>query len=441
MCAPVPHCARELPVPVPMTRSHGSAAANAGYRIFLIVTLPLAAMNLINQASRTVMSIVGPVLAIEYSLSASELGLLSACTFATYAASQLPGGIALDLFGARRMQTCLCLVAAVGFGIFALADGLTGFVIARMILGVGISAALTAILTANSRWFAPARVAGMTGLAMVVGSLGAVLTTAPVEAVLPAIGWRGVFWIMTGASVAAAIWIFASVKDRPGPAARRGFRAEFGVIGAIFRSRVFWRYSPAIAMLSMLNFTYLGLWAGPWLRDVAVYDGATRAHTLLLYTISMMAGSLSIGHMSSRAQARGYPAILVPALCIAGLLIAEVGLILQPRDATTVTILWMLFAFFTSGGPSGYVAVGQMFPAEQVGRVSTAINTLTLGGAFLLQSMIGWILDLWPRTPSHGWDPRGYSAALMLSVLLHALLAAGLLGWTPRWRRPSRGPL
>lgn len=420
-----------------MKTAPGSTHANAGYAAFLIITLPLAALNLLNQAARTVMSIVGPVLAVEYSLSASELGLLSACTFATYAASQLPGGIALDLFGPRRLQTCLCLVSAAGFAVFALSDGLAGFAAARMILGVGISAALTAILTANSRWFAPERVAGMTGLAMVVGSLGAVLTTAPVEAALPAIGWRGVFWILAAVAVAVAIWIFVSVKDRPGPAARRGLKAELGVIAAIFSSRQFWRYSPAIAMLSMLNFTYLGLWAGPWLRDVARYDGPTRAHTLLLYTFSMMAGSLLIGQMSSRAQARGYPAILVPALCIAGLLIAEFGLILQPGNAATVTILWMLFAFFAAGGPSGYVAVGQMFPAEQVGRVSTAINTLTLGGAFLLQTVIGWILDLWPRTPSQGWDPRGYTAALILSVVLHLLFAAGLLGWAPRRRRPA----
>ena len=420
-----------------MTRAQGSAPINAGYGLFLIVTLPLAVLGLINQASRTVMAIIGPVLAIEFSLSASELGLLSACTYATYALAQLPGGIALDLFGPRRMQACLSLVAAAGFAVFALSDGLAGFAVARMILGVGISAGLTAVITANSRWFAPERVAGMTGLAMVVSALGSVLSTAPVEAALPALGWRGVFWILAAASVAVALWIFVSVRDRPGSAARRGLKAELGVTLAIFGSRRFWRYAPAMAMLSMLNFTYLGLWAGPWLRDVAGFDGPTRAHTLLLYTLSMMAGSLAIGHVGSRVQARGYPAILVPALCIAGLLIAEIGLMLQPRDTATVTVLWMLFAFFCAGGPTGYIAIGQMFPAEQVGRVSTAINTLTLCGAFLLQMVIGWIIDLWPRTPSHGWDPRGYSAALMLSVALHLICAAGLVGWSARWRRSN----
>ena len=409
---------------------------NAATGLFLRVTLPLAALNFINQASRTVMSIIGPVLAVEFSLSASELGLLAACMFASYAVAQLPVGVALDLLGPRRVQAAFSLVAAAGFAVFALSNGLAGFAIARVILGVGVSAGLMAILKANTQWFAPAQVANMTGIAMAVGSMGSVLTTAPVEAALPLLGWRGVFWLLGGLSLVAAVWIFVSVRDQPAPAARRGFKAELAIMGAIFGSRLFWRYGPAVAMLSILNFAYLGLWAGPWLRDVAGYDGPTRALTLLLYTLGMLAGGLVIGHASSRAQARGHPAILVPSLCIGGLMAAQIGLALQPGGAAAVTLLWVAFAFFASGGASGYVAVGQMFPPEQMGRVSTAINTLTLGGAFLLQAAIGWILDLWPRTAAGGWDPKGYSAALMVSVAVQLVVAARLAGrLTPRRRR------
>ena len=401
---------------------------NAAARLFLKVALPLAAFNLINQASRTVMSIIGPVLAVEFALSASELGLLAACMFAAYAVAQLPVGIALDVLGPRRVQAAFALVAAAGFAVFALSNGLAGFALARVILGVGVSARLMAILKANTQWFAPAQVANMTGIAMAVGSMGSVLTTAPVEAALPALGWRGVFWLLCGLSLAVAVWIFVSVRDKPAPAARRGLRDELAVMGSILGSRLFWRYGPAVAMLSILNFTYLGLWAGPWLRDVAGYDGAARANTLLLYTLAMLAGNLVIGHASSRAQARGRPAILVPALCMAGLIAAQIGLALQPAGAVAVTLLWVAFSFFASGGATGYVALGQMFPPEQMGRVSTAANTLTLAGAFLLQSAIGWILDLWPRTAAGGWDPKGYSAALMLSVAVQVLVAARLAG-------------
>jgi len=78
------------------------------------VTIPLAAANFMNQAARTVMAIVGPVLAIELALSASELGMLAAFLFAAYAAAQLPLGVALDAFGPRRVQAALMTLAALG---------------------------------------------------------------------------------------------------------------------------------------------------------------------------------------------------------------------------------------------------------------------------------------------------------------------------------------
>ena len=185
------------------------------YQLFLVVTLPLAAFSMISQASRTVMSIIGPVLATEFSLSASELGLLGACMFAAYGAAQLPVGIALDIFGPRRIQAAFSLLAAAGFALFALSNSLAGFAISRAIVGIGIAAALMAIIKVNTQWFAPTQVTTMTGMAMTVASMGSVLTTTPVQAALPLLGWRGVFWILCAASVASALWIFVAVRDKP----------------------------------------------------------------------------------------------------------------------------------------------------------------------------------------------------------------------------------
>jgi MFS family permease len=400
---------------------------SADRRPFLAVTLPLAMLGLINQAARTVMAVIGPVLAVEFSLSGSELGLLAACMLAAYALAQLPDGVALDRLGPRRVQATLGILTAAGFAAFALADSLAGFILARVIIGVGVSAGLMAVIKANSQWFAPAKVAKMTGIAVAIGGLGSVLTTAPVQAVLPMLGWRGVLWLLCAVSAAVALWTLLSVPEKPAAARQAGLGAELSVMASVYRSPLFWRFGSAVATLSVLNFTYLGLWAGPWLRDVAGYDGEARASTLLLYTLSLMTGALVIGVASGRAQARGYPAAAVPLTCIAGQLAAQLGLALQPASPATVTILWVLWAFCASGAAPGYVVVGQMFPAEQMGRVATAVNTLTLGGAFLLQAAVGWILDLWPRTAAGGWDPAGYSAALALSIAVQAILAAQLL--------------
>jgi predicted MFS family arabinose efflux permease len=402
---------------------------NATYRLFLSITLPLAAVNLLNQASRTVMAVIGPTLAAEFAWSASELGLLAACMYAAYAVAQLPVGVALDMFGPRRIQASLALLAALGFAVFAMSHSLAGFAIARLILGVGVSAALMAILKAHSQWFAPAQVAHMTGLAMMAGALGSVLTSTPLQAILPSVGWRNVFWIMCAAAVATALWIAVSVRDKPTQSARKSLKVESAVVVEIFRSPTFWRYAPGAAMLSILNFTYMGLWIGPWLRDVAAYDAQDRAQILLWYSLAMMLGGWVVGWAASRAQARGWPSIVVPGLCTGGLVLAQLGLMLQPQSWAAVTGLWVLFAFCGTGGPAGYIAVGQLFPVAQTARVSTAVNTLTLVGAFLLQWVIGAMLDLWPRNASGGWDANGYTAALALSVVIQLLVAA--LAWGP----------
>jgi predicted MFS family arabinose efflux permease len=368
---------------------------------------------------------------VELGLSASELGVLAACLFAAYAAAQLPLGVALDSFGARRVQAVLMVLAAIGFAIFALSPGLAGLAAARIVLGIGVSGGLMAVIKAHADWFERGRVAFVTGIATAIGALGSALTTSPVQAMLPALGWRGVFWGLCGLALAVATWIFLSVPDKPrvqshagGPA--RTLRDDIGLSRRILASRTFWRFGPAVATLSMFNFAYLGLWAGPWLRDVAGMDGPARAGVLFLYTFAMVVGSVLTGSAASRANAVGLPPFVVPIVCLAGLVLLQAGLMLQPSQPLVVLVLWLSIAVLSASGPVGYVAICQMFPPEQTGRVSTAANTLTLGAAFLIQAAIGSILDLWPRTASGGWDPDGYSWALASTAAFQALAAFAL---------------
>lgn len=391
------------------------------------VTVPLAAANCMNQAARMVMAIVGPVLAVELGLSAVELGVLAACLFAAYAAAQLPLGVALDAFGARRVQTALMLVAAAGFAIFALSPGFAGLVVARIFLGIGISAGLMAVIKAHTDWFDRSRVARVTGIATAIGALGSALTTSPVQALLPALGWRGIFWGLSLLALGVASWISLSVPDKPlAPGPARTLRDDAALSARILASRTFWRLAPAVATLSMFNFVYLGLWAGPWLRDVAGMDGPARAGVLFTFTFAMIAGSVLTGSAASRASAVGLPPFIVPIVCLVGLVLLQVGLMLQPSQPEVVLVLWLAIAVFGAAGPPGYVAMCQMFPPEQTGRVSTAVNTLTLGLAFVVQAVIGWILDLWPRSQWGGWDPDGYSWALALTTTLQALAALAM---------------
>lgn len=397
---------------------------------FARITLPLAAINFLNQCNRGMVATIGPLLAVEFGLSASGLGLLAACFFGAYAAAQLPIGVALDLHGPRRVQSTLALVSAAGFALSAAAPDVWALALGRIVCGFGLAAGLMAMLKANSQWYPKERVAAVTGAGLFLAGMGGMSATVPVQWAIPLLGWRGIFALLAVLCLVAAAWIRAAVPDRPPgtPAPeRRSMAREIGEFGRIFRDRPFLRLLPAIMVLSALNFTFQGLWAGPWLRDVAGLADGPRAAALLIYALGLVVGSLVTGQAASYAQARGFSPMFVPYLGIAGVIAAQAALILAPSGFWPVVAVWFLFSFCGSVGVAGYAAVGQGFPPELQGRVATAINFSMLVLVFILQTGIGAILDLWPRTAAGGWDPAGYAVALSVTFLLQALAAAWIV--------------
>ena len=85
---------------------------------------------------------------------------------------QLPVGIALDRFGPRRVQSGLLLVAAIGAGLFGAAHSLTGFIIGRALIGLGVSAALIAGLKSIRLWFPKQQLALLNGCFIMLGTPG-----------------------------------------------------------------------------------------------------------------------------------------------------------------------------------------------------------------------------------------------------------------------------
>jgi predicted MFS family arabinose efflux permease len=387
---------------------------------FWRVTFPLSFVNFINQAARAVMALIGPALALEFGLSAADLGLLSAALFVAYCLMQLPVGIALDLHGPRRVQAAAAAVAAVGFAVSALATGPWSLAAGRFLTGLGVASALIGILKAHTAWYPKERVAGLTGIAIFIGSTGGLLVTLPLQAVLPAIGWRGAFWAMAGVAVLVSIAIAVLVPPSPRREAGRPLGEVIRELGPIVASPIFIRMVPAIIVLNGLHFTFQSLWLGPWLRDVAGLDEAARAGTLLVYALGAMAGNLLMGQASTAWQLRGGNAFAVPVLAMFGMLSVQALLLLPGHAGLPVALLWAGFALFGSCASSAYAAVAQCYAPSVAGRVSTAVNAIMLALVFLLQSGIGAVLDLWPRTAGGGWDAAGYSWALTGCFMLQA---------------------
>lgn len=393
---------------------------------FFNVTLPLAMVNFVNQASRAIMALIGPALALEFGLSAADLGLLAAILFVAYGLMQLPVGVALDLHGPRRIQTAAALLAGLGFLLSAIASGPFMLGCGRFLTGLGIASGLIGLIKAHTQWMPRERVAAYTGAGVFIGGIGGLCVTLPMQALLPAIGWRGAFWLLAGLSALVALLIWVVVPNSPRRPGRTRLIAEIAEFGPIVRAPVFIRLVPAIVVLNALHFTYQGLWIGPWLRDVAGMGDATRATALLAYALGVMFGNLFSGQAASLLQARGRNPMMVPVAAMFGMLAVQVILVaVAPRDVLLVTLLWVSFAFFGSTSSAAYSALAQAYAPHLAGRVATAVNATMLAIVFVLQGLIGAGLDLWPRLPDGGWNPAGYAWAMAGTIILQALV----IGW------------
>ena len=393
-------------------------------RLFVTISLPLSAGAALNQLNRAVTAVIAPVLADAFSLTASDLGLMGAVLFAAYALAQLPVGAALDRYGPRRVQASLMLVIAFGALVFAASDGLAQLLVGRALLGIGISAALMAQLKATRQWFPAGKVATVAGWTVALSSLGGIVATVPAEWAAAHLGWRGVFIAVAAIALLAAAWIWLQVPDVPWQGVSSGgLSAEAATLARILRHPAFVRLVPCVIFLSALNFTWQGLWLGPWLRDVAGLDGPGRAEVLLFYALGFTAGSFFSGIVQARLVAAGAHPMALMVACTLGTIALSLAFALGL--GLPLWLGWSLWPFLASVGPVGYTLVSARFPASETGRVSTAINAVMLAVVFAEQQGIGVILDLWPRTEAGGWDPRGYAVALALS----ALLQAGGLAW------------
>ncbi|HRH75384.1 MAG TPA: MFS transporter, partial [Zoogloea sp.] len=167
---------------------------------------------------RTVNAVISPDLTRELGLTAADLGLLTSTYFFAFGLAQIPVGIALDRYGPRRVEAALRLIAAMGGGRFATGDSLPTLASARGLIGLGVAACLMAGLKGFTLWFPRERLASMTGYIMSCGALGAVTASAPLEAALPFLGWRGAFWGVAALATGIAALIFSPCPRRTKPA-------------------------------------------------------------------------------------------------------------------------------------------------------------------------------------------------------------------------------
>jgi MFS family permease len=402
----------------------------------------LCIIYVISQFLRNSVGVIAPNLAAEMQLSAVQIGLLASAFFFSFAAAQIPLGLAIDRFGPKRCMLVCAAVIVLGALLFAQAASATTLIAGRILLGLGASSFLMAPLAIYARWFPPQRFSTLAGLHVGIGSLGALLATAPFASVVGLFGWRTSFIGVAAITVLAVVVIMLVVRDAP-PGAERLSRGDAGggsaggswrdsVLGAIEAIRL-----PGVWRLFVMNlavhstFVFLvGLWGGPYLTHVYGYDLTARGDFLFAPALAQMVGAVVWGPMDRVFGGHKVPVLIGMGLSALALLVLA---------AAGTLPFWALLATFVVVGFSTavipvVVAHGKaLFPAHLLGRGMTILNMASMGGVFLCQSISGAVIELFPAV--NGVYPL---AAYRTVFALQALLIVTVSWVYLRARDPER---
>jgi MFS family permease len=388
------------------------------------VLLPFAGGYFLSYFFRSVNAVISPDLVAEFSLSAAELGLLTSAYFLAFAAFQIPLGMLLDRFGPRRTNSALLLVAGLGAVVFGSADDASALLAGRALIGLGVSGCLMSSIKAFTLWFPIEQLPARIGWVMFAGGLGALVATAPVEAALVVTDWRGVFIALGIASFAASAAIFLVVPERDAGGRGESFVQQFAGVVEIYGSTTFWRIAAASTLFQALNMAIQGLWAAPWLADVALLDRAGVAMNLLALGAATMCGFLFWGAAAARLARVGVAPMSVFVFAT-GVFLGVQSLLVIGVTASPL-LLWTAFGFFGTSGSLAFTVLSRTFAPALTGRANTALNLLVFLAAFAAQWLFGAIVNRWPD-PKGGYSAEGYGAAFASFFVLELLAFVWLL--------------
>jgi len=372
-------------------------------------------------------AVISPALIKDLGLTTGQLSDLAAVFFYAFAASQLPIGIALDRVGARITMSFLALAAVGGALLFAVGQTPTHLVLARILLGIGMSGNLMVVLALLAAWFPVNRFALLSGIVVSIGVLGDLLAATPLALLSLSIGWRSTFLVFGAINTAVVGALLLVMRDHPGgraPASSKGHTLWSG-LAYLAKTYSYW----AISFSSFVRYGYFaalrGLWAGPFLIYGLGLDEIAASNVLLVMGIGYMIGMPVSGSLSDSVLRSRKPVVLwsMAALCVVTILIMRV--------ASSTPLWYVLLVFFAMGfmaapGQIMYAHIKELLPSSMIAQAITAVNLFTVLGAAIMTQLLGLMIGSEPCDLTGPGDFRALwyvgAIALAISCLLYAFV-------------------
>jgi MFS family permease len=361
-----------------------------------------------------------------FGITLTTAGYLGSLTLVASAVGGVVFGVVADRFGRTRALSLSILLYSVFTAACGLATSVTMLAVFRVLLGLGMGGewASGAALVSET-W--PARHRGKAlGLMQSCWAIGYGLAAAVTALVMPAFGWRAVFFV----GVLPALLTFWIRQRVPEPEAWQAAMRAAPVPGEASGawSVLLGHRLGLTVVLTLMNAATMFAWWGfnlwiPAYLSLPVERGGigltttTMANFVIVMQVGMWLGYVTFGFVSDAFGRK--PTYVVYLLAASGLMWAYA----VSRDPQTLLLLGPFVAFFGTGYFSGFGAItAELYPTAvrataqgltyNIGRIASAVAPFVVGSLA---------------------TSRGFGAALSVAAAAF-LVAAAFWIWIPETR-------
>jgi sugar phosphate permease len=393
-----------------------SVASRQRRLIFGLSWLTYAAYYL----GRKSLSVVKTSLSEQLGLGISALALIDTVYLVAYACGQVPSGLAVDRWGARRVLVLGLGVSALACALFAGGSSALVFALCFGLNGLAQATGWPGTTKLMAEAFSPQARGRVMGWWSTCYQLGGIVATALATYLFAHFGWRAAFGLPAlGLLLMAATLAFALPRTAAGTAEPERATASRSAL----RSGVLYYYGAAYFGIKLIRYSLL-FWLPYYLHTSGGLDPVSSGYTSTAFEIGGLVGCIGFGYAADRLpHARG----VVASLGLFGLS----GALLLYTAGAVHSVAWHAAALALIGallfGPDALISGAAA--QDAVSRAEAATAVALVNGLGSVGALFQGVLTVTARA-ALGWDG-------LFRVFVGLAFVSALCLW-PAWRGRAR---
>ena len=330
-----------------------------------------------------------------------QISNIASLTLYSYAIMQIPSGILIDKYGARKVSSIGMIIAGLGSIFFGSMNSIYLAYISRIMVGAGTSVILLAMFKVQGNWFKKEEFASISAKFSFIGNLGTVFATFPLVYLNDFIGWRNSFILIGIIGIVIGFSIYIIVKDTP---KEHGFDVNIKIeevediklkegLKSVLTNKSTWYNSLILFSLVGISTSFTSLWGVSYIIDVYNVSKSVSAFIISFFTYGFVAGSIIMNFLFNKVNCSKFNILKIGGMINILIWIYIIVICNSKPPILILPVLFFIVGCVNMGHLQAFNDVKYKNEEKYSGLSTSIVNTSEFIGSGIINLIIAFIIQ------------------------------------------------